>query len=530
MLKLFKYSAGCETFFPIFAFISMYSITFEPKNNTTHSFMKKIIITSLLALAALAGLAQTSKTATIKGYSPALKDGTIAVSLVDMVRVASDTIKDGHFTLTFPIDKLTECCFYLRGDGCPNFFKNIYLRPGVTAELKGDDCLYPLWKVDSPVPEQQTHNKIVEHTSDALKEYFQLDETATSWDEMIPVVIKLNKQMMDILPSLPVDAASLSELEDIAKLARFTKDFPRTQPSYMQQLKELEASISARAPKGFEEELALIHSYVYPPLVAQVGEEAIDAELYDMQGNKHHLSETFADGRYVLLDFWSLGCGPCRMAEPEMREVYEQMKGKLEIVGINRDKLSAWQESEWSKKIVWKNWNDGKMGRGGVESLYCDNSAIPYYVLLSPDRRVIRKFAGYGPTIFFGLAAAINGPLQDNGKNLPLAISNVEANDKSTTVSFRYYSSKDQWFRIAKESYLQADGKKYKITAVEGITLDEKLNPTEKASAATEGPLSDLYYTDFKLVFEPFETIPATFDFKEGEGKEDFVIRNVSLK
>lgn len=26
------------------------------------------------------------------------------------------------------------------------------------------------------------------------------------------------------------------------------------------------------------------------------------------------------------------------------------------------------------------------------------------------------------------------------------------------------------------------------------------------------------------------ETIPVTFDFKEGEGKEDFVIRNVSLK
>ena len=36
---------------------------------------KKTIITILLALATIAGLAQT-KTATVTGYSPALKDGT----------------------------------------------------------------------------------------------------------------------------------------------------------------------------------------------------------------------------------------------------------------------------------------------------------------------------------------------------------------------------------------------------------------------------------------------------------------------
>ena len=48
---------------------------------------KKFIIIALLALVALTGLAQT-KTATIKGYSPALKDGTVAESSIDNVRVA----------------------------------------------------------------------------------------------------------------------------------------------------------------------------------------------------------------------------------------------------------------------------------------------------------------------------------------------------------------------------------------------------------------------------------------------------------
>jgi hypothetical protein len=40
------------------------------------------------------------------------------------------------------------------------------------------------------------------------------------------------------------------------------------------------------------------------------------------------------------------------MSEPEMREVYEKMKDKLEIVAINQNKLSEWQKHEFSKRIV----------------------------------------------------------------------------------------------------------------------------------------------------------------------------------
>ena len=488
---------------------------------------KKVIITMMLALVAMTGLAQT-KTATVTGYSPALKDGTVAESFVDNIRVTSDTVRSGRFTLTIPVDGLTKSSLFLAGDGCPNHLMTIWLRSGVDVKITGTDCLYPLWKVDSPLSEQQTLSRITEHCYDTLAELLRLDLSNASWEEEEkPVYMKYLKQTMDVLPSLPVNAASLDELDGVAMMARnYTKDFP-----YMEQLKELEASTAARAPKGFEEQLALIHAQVYPPHILQVGEEAIDAELIDMEGQKHHLAEVFGQpDRYVLLDFWSLGCSPCRMAEPEMRLAYEQSQGKMEIIGINQDKLSAWQEDNFSKSIAWKNWNDGKIGKADIENCYCDTKAIPYYVLISPDKRILWKVAGYGLGWFMGMACAINGPKQDNTANLQIAIRQVDADASGTTIGFRYYGQEGYWFRITKDSYLVANGKKYKLTAADGITLDEKSLPKQKASEITEGIMGKLFYTDFTLTFEPFDTMPTTFDFKEGDGEGAFVIRNISLK
>ena len=47
---------------------------------------KKTIVTMLLALVAMAGLAQT-KTATVIGYSPALKDGTLVLAGTNLPKI-----------------------------------------------------------------------------------------------------------------------------------------------------------------------------------------------------------------------------------------------------------------------------------------------------------------------------------------------------------------------------------------------------------------------------------------------------------
>lgn len=264
--------------------------------------------------------------------------------------------------------------------------------------------------------------------------------------------------------------------------------------------------------------------------VLEIGEKYVDAELFDMQGNKHHLSEAFSNGHYVLLDFWNLGCGACRQSESELMEVYDRMKGKLEIIGINLDSISRWQNHEWSKKIVWKNWNDGKMWKGGIKSHYYDWNAVPFYVLLSPDGRILWEMAGYGAGCFLGIAEALNGPKQDNYSSPQLAVRRIDSDANDTKVSFRIYCQKNLWFNIARDSYLMADGKKYKLTAADGIKLDENNTPQNKAYSVRVKYGLDINYCDFTLTFEPFETIPETFDFIAGDGEDVFVIRNISIK
>lgn len=482
---------------------------------------KKSIMTMMLALPTLAGLAQTM-TATVTGYSPTLKDGTLVLAGTGTIGTVVDTVQAGHFAFTLPVEEFTEGSLSLMGDDCPNFMFTIFLRPGVTVKVTGKDCLYPLWKVESPLPEQQTQNRLTDYCRDVIAELLQMDLDNKPWPEREPVEMKYMKQQMDILPSLPVDAATIRALWGISMTAKNTKDFP-----YMEQLKELEKTIAARAPKGFEEQLAEIHNYVYPPRLLQIGDEAVDAELLDMQGQKHHLFEAFADGKYVLLDFWAIGCGPCMMSEPEMKVLYEKMKDKLEIVAINQNKLSEWQKHEFSKRIVGKNWNNAMKD---ISSKYCDMGAIPYYVMISPDKRIIWKAVGYQPGYFLGMAETFNCPKQDNSSNLGLVVRHVDAYAEGTKVSFRYYTKKGYWFRIAKDSYLTANGKKYKLTAADGIKLDVDNFPEVNDFTAKEDYIGEINYSDFTLTFEPFDTIPTTFDFIEGDVQGAFVIRNVSVE
>jgi len=43
----------------------------------------------------------------------------------------------------------------------------------------------------------------------------------------------------------------------------------------------------------------------------------------------------------VLVDYWAPWCGPCKMAEPSLEELYTAYEGKVQIMKMNVDENSV---------------------------------------------------------------------------------------------------------------------------------------------------------------------------------------------
>ena len=65
---------------------------------------KKSIITALLAFVALTSWAQSTKTATVTGYSPALKDGTLVLAGTGPCASVVDTVQAGRLAYDIETD------------------------------------------------------------------------------------------------------------------------------------------------------------------------------------------------------------------------------------------------------------------------------------------------------------------------------------------------------------------------------------------------------------------------------------------
>ena len=125
---------------------------------------------------------------------------------------------------------------------------------------------------------------------------------------------------------------------------------------------------------------------LFPPKTVKEGDDMADADLFDLDGKVHHLADF--KGKYMLLDFWSSGCGPCIMALPEMKEIQEQYKDRLTIISLSSDTQTRWKAASAQHEMTWQNLSDLKQ-TAGLYAVY-DVNGIPNYVLISPEGKIVK--------------------------------------------------------------------------------------------------------------------------------------------
>ena len=118
---------------------------------------------------------------------------------------------------------------------------------------------------------------------------------------------------------------------------------------------------------------------------------------YDRSMDPHPLKQEvkFSDyvgkGTYVLVDFWSPWCGPCRREIPNIQQVYEQYKDK----GLQVLSLAVWERKPQSHTIE-------TAAELGMDWLHINNcgqiptdiygvEGIPHLMLIGPDGTILKR-------------------------------------------------------------------------------------------------------------------------------------------
>ena len=311
-----------------------------------------------------------------------------------MFRIASDTVIDGKFFFKDTITCFKPRKLYLtaRSKGFSNSLVNIWVKSGTCVKITGEDCLFPLWSIESDVPEQQVESEFAKL---ALNERRQMLKYSTERSDLIAAHPNMDFDQSDIkkLDSLLKVCLPLDDSIALQEL-NYMKETPVT-AVWLDRYATYVPFLQWNKKFGHDDLIrSLYDAYLNLPEVVNVGDQMVDGDLYDPEGNVRHLSQF--KGKYILLDFWSQGCGPCLQSFPEIKEVAESYKEDLVIVSINSDPKDRWLDFIERKGLTGNQWNELAKGATGLAAAY-QVTAIPHYVMISPEGVVLDMWKGYGP-------------------------------------------------------------------------------------------------------------------------------------
>lgn len=103
------------------------------------------------------------------------------------------------------------------------------------------------------------------------------------------------------------------------------------------------------------------------------------------------LSDYVGKGKYILLDFWSPWCGPCKREMPNIKAVYEKYAGeKFDVVSIavwEREPVQVTIDTAASLDMNWNQINNGQREPAEIYGV----EGIPHLILFGPDGTILKR-------------------------------------------------------------------------------------------------------------------------------------------
>jgi thiol-disulfide isomerase/thioredoxin len=138
---------------------------------------------------------------------------------------------------------------------------------------------------------------------------------------------------------------------------------------------------------------------------AEVGKEFLDFKAPKMNGDTFQLSDV--KDKYIILDFWSPGCGPCRNANKFFSGKYHEMKDSIKIVSfaLSKNKKSI-EKAAKEDSITWTLTSTLK-GMDGETALKYRVRGVPTFYLIAPSGKIIDRFVGFSEKQYDNIMSSI---------------------------------------------------------------------------------------------------------------------------
>ena len=330
--------------------------------------------------------------------------------------IQTDTLRNGRFS--FRLDSLAEADHYMIMLFRPrqgyvdviNYGPEIYLEPGAFVRIKGEGKHFRTARIDSPVKDQKLRQLFLKKMSQ--EDWNALDEIQAHRNLVVnelyygEVLTKKQKDSLRVMAQQDLDASheiddrlsqqvlKILETEQIGTFAldrilSLARQVSMGKKEYREAVLRLYDRLSdeQKTSRAGMETL----NYLNPVKTVSSGSPVPSYEYFDKNGKSVRVSD-FA-GKWVLVDFWSSGCGPCIESIPELGAISKEFPESLSVISISLDKESVWREASKEHGIFWNDWNDPKGTSGSVRSY--GTNGIPTFVLVSPEGIINDIIVGY---------------------------------------------------------------------------------------------------------------------------------------